>query len=332
MKKLLAFVTTSNALSRTAMEEASRVGQRLADIDHLLLALVLDEGTAGQVLRREGITLDATRKAVADEHAQQLAGLGVDASWPEQGRIVYHETGGYDWSERALTVLKRAGDDHRGDYAAAVLDELMGEPSGLIAAVLERLGTSPAIIRAALHEVLHIPGAGVEAREGAQRMSATRESFVPAPVDRVWALLADPESMPRWDPSSVAAVTGAPEPPAAVGDTWKASAPTHSPAGKRLRIRPEYATQHVQLVQREEGRTISWRHTYPQAPTANSKVVAVVLEPVAGGTRVRVTVTWERHPRRQGRGVLALIGRPWVRLVLPLQASSVGAGIARAFR
>jgi hypothetical protein len=76
---------TAQALSLTAMEEASRRGQREADIDDLFLALVVSEQIAGQVLRWTGITLDAALEAVAAQHAAQLESIGITADLPDPG-------------------------------------------------------------------------------------------------------------------------------------------------------------------------------------------------------------------------------------------------------
>ena len=100
MSKFTRAASTSHTLSLAAMEEASRLGQRTADIDHLFLALALSEQAAGQVLRSFGITLDSAREAVAAQHTAQLASLGVETVVPEPGSIVFHKTGGYEWSPR----------------------------------------------------------------------------------------------------------------------------------------------------------------------------------------------------------------------------------------
>ncbi|MGO3678602.1 MAG: Clp protease N-terminal domain-containing protein, partial [Microbacteriaceae bacterium] len=65
MSRLTRMLAASQALSITAMEEASRVGLRTATIEHLLLALTVDEGIAGQALRANGVTIEAARDAIA---------------------------------------------------------------------------------------------------------------------------------------------------------------------------------------------------------------------------------------------------------------------------
>ncbi|MGO0575869.1 hypothetical protein [Ornithinimicrobium panacihumi] len=53
MSKYVRLAQTSQTLSLTAVEEASREGLREADLEHLLLALVLSPEPAGEVLRPE---------------------------------------------------------------------------------------------------------------------------------------------------------------------------------------------------------------------------------------------------------------------------------------
>src|SRR5690606_16041423 len=70
-KRMSAFLNTAatmQTLSVAGMEEASRDGRREGDLEHVLLALVLSEQSAGQVLRGLGITLDAARLAVREQH------------------------------------------------------------------------------------------------------------------------------------------------------------------------------------------------------------------------------------------------------------------------
>ena len=201
MSKFTDAVTTSHTLSLTAMEEASRFGQRTADIDHMFLALVVSEQIAGQVLRSMGVTLESARDALAQQHSAQLASLGINSESASQGRIVFHETGGYEWSDRALEVIKRASDgDKRGD-AAAVLRELAAEPSGMIEQVLQRLGSASDAVIARLDQVERNPALTPRHTIQPGRLSGVSEAFAPATVERVWKLLADPLRMPVWEPA-----------------------------------------------------------------------------------------------------------------------------------
>jgi hypothetical protein len=142
MSKFIQRLATGYGLSINAGEEASRFGVHAVDVDHVFLALVIDEGTAGQVLRRAGITLAAAREAVASRHREDLERLGVQAELPGDGRIRFLEQGGIEWTDRALDLVSRAGGKHRSGDATAVLRDVLGEPSGTVEDVLARLGTT----------------------------------------------------------------------------------------------------------------------------------------------------------------------------------------------
>lgn len=331
MSKFTTSAATAHMLSLTAMEEASRLGQRTADIDHLFLALVVSEQLAGQVLRGLGITLDSARDAVAQQHAEQLASLGIDAPTPSVSRIVFHETGGYEWSERALKVIKRSSAGKRSGDASAVLRELIAEPSGLIEAVLMRLGAPPKAVLAKLDQTKDYP-AQQEANSG--RLSGASEAFVPAPVDWVWALLTDPTRMPEWEPSigNVDASGQTPE----IGTTWAARTRTQRSDGKPVRVKPEFITQRIEFLALERNRCIAWRFAYPDAPNSNAKRVKIALEPTAGGTKLRLAIAWEPNPERRQPGfsrfLLRPLIRPWTKYLIWIQLSQLSSGISRALR
>jgi uncharacterized protein YndB with AHSA1/START domain len=331
MSKFTSMAATAQTLSLTAMEEASRRGQREADIDHLFLALVINDQVAGQVLRGIGITLDAARAAVAAQHSAQLESIGITAEIPDAERIVFHETGGYEWSRRALDIFKRATDDGRNGDAAAVLRELVAEPSGMIEHLLRRLGTSPAEVLARLDETRQIPAHSPRAAASGA-LSGFAETFVPAPVQEVWAMLANPSRMPEWEPG-----TGSVEPAdntarPRLGDTWVSHARTHRPDGKPLKIKPEFQRRQVELLEADEGSLIAWRFSYPAAARANSRYIRINLDPAAGGTQLGVTLAWERSPERRHRHPLGPLARPWHRFAIWMHLAQVGGSISRAFR
>ena len=186
MSKFSDVADTSHQLSLAAMEEASRTGHRTADIEHLLLALTLTDQPGGQVLRGFGVTIETTRHAIAQQHAEQLASLGVTAHPSADGPIVFHETGGYEWSDRALAIIQRsAGRGRRGD-AVAVLRELVAEPSGLIGDLLRRMDTPPEELLERLDAADRIPARPTTDRPR-RPLSRRSEAFVPASLDEVWA-------------------------------------------------------------------------------------------------------------------------------------------------
>lgn len=335
MNKFTVVAATSHTLSVAALEEASRLGEPIADIDHLLLALTITEQLAGQVLRASGITLDAARDAVAAQHAEQLAGLGIAADPPPAGRITFHETTARaEWSERALTIFQRASErDRRGD-AAAVLRELLGEPSGLVDAVLGKLGTDAVALRDRLDraEATHAPSANVAARDA---LTGHAEAFVPAPPAEVWALLLDPTRTPEWDPM-VSAVDDLPE-TATPGSTWT----MHARRSRRSRPNGRVSRRHAgvqtgvtRLDDAEPPHRVTWTATWPDAPKANARRLTIGLEPAAGGTHLRLSLAWvraaERH--RSPKRLLAPIMRPLQRYAVWFTLNQIGSGIGRAFR
>lgn len=322
---------TAQTLSVNAMEEASRTGQREADIDHMFIALVINEQVAGQVLRGLGITLDTARQAVAAQHAAQLESLGITARLPDAGRISFHETGGYEWSNRAAEVIKRANDRGKDGDAAAVLRDLLAEPSGLIVDVLGRLRTSPEEVSARLDEAERMPTGPVSSAV-VRPLSGSAEAFVAAPVEDVWRLLGDPARMSEWDPAVGGVAIRMEEDYSVPGTAWDATARSHRPDGKSLRVKPERQRQHVTLLVAEENSRIAWRFTYPDAPRANARQVEIALEHTTGGTRLSMTLTWERDPSRRDRPVLGRLLRPVQRFGIWTQLTGIGNGISRVFR
>lgn len=328
MTNFLAFAATMQTLSVAGMEEASREGRRIGDIEHVLLALVISEQSAGQVLRGLGITLDDAREAVRAQHREQLHQLGIDVESERPDRIVFHETDGYDWSERALMIMSRSTEGPgRGD-GASVLRRLLDEPSGLIEAILERLGTTTDAVRAALDDVEPAaPPAGRGVRPSRDRVRGRFETFVPAAIDDVWALVSDAERVPEWEPMTGSVKADATAEPA---DAWIAIAPTHRPDGKPIKIKAPYRRRRLTQVDSVRSTMVVWRFGYPDAAAAQPRTLAVELSPVSGGTRIVLTSEW---PRRAGwRRLVGMPLRPLQRYFVWLNLSQTGGGISRAFR
>ena len=330
MNKFSDVADTSHQLSLAAMEEASRTGHRTADIEHLLLALTLTDQPGGQVLRSFGVTIETTRHAIAQQHAEQLASLGVTAHPSADGPIVFHETDGYEWSDRALAIIQRAaGRGRRGD-AVAVLRELVAEPSGLIGDLLCRMNTPPEKLLERLDAADRIPAHPTTHRPR-RPLSRRSEAFVPAPLNEVWALLSDPQRIPEWDQSIGSVEAELSEPPRD-GDAWIAHAQTHYADGRPLRMAPELRRRLVQLDAIEPETRVAWRTTFPDRERANARVIDLTLAPAAHGTQVTISMAWDRHPARRPRPIVGWCMRPLTRLALWLQASQIGGGISRVFR
>lgn len=331
MSKFTVTAATNHALTLAAAEEASRVGQRAADLEHLLLALVVSEQIAGQVLRSFGITLATARAAVTAQHADQLAVLGVRTDLAPDGPITAHETGRYEWSRAASEVLNRSTRGDRQGDAAAVLRELLDEPSGLIEAVLGRLGATPDAIAERLDEIERLPNRP-QHFSNPRDLTGISEVFVPAVVEEVWALLADPTRMPEWEPGTgrVESAPAETEP----GATWITHARTELPDGKALRSRPGYDTWRVHVTACEEPRLVEWEFWWPDAPNSNRRRLRIELEPAAGGTQLQMSTTWVRDPARRRRWLRPVrrIMRPLHRYAIWQQLTELGASIGRVFR
>ena len=326
MSRFLNTAATMQTLSISGMEEASRDGRREGDIEHVLLALVIDEQSAGQALRSVGISLDAAREAVRAQHEEQLRQLGVEIEQNSPGRIVFHETGGYEWTDRALMIMSRSTEGTgRGD-AASVLRRLLDEPSGLIAEILERLGTTPEGVRAALDEVERT------APSAPQRPSRRRDwvhgrfaTFVPAPIEDVWALVSRAERMPEWEPMTQTIAADA------AGDaTWIVQAPERRPDGKPIKMGPEFRRRRVTQAEALSPARVVWWFEFLDAPQTAPRMLAVELSPTEGGTHVTLTATWRR--RLGWRRIMSLPLRPLQHYFIWLNLSQIGGAISRAFR
>ncbi|QIM16722.1 Clp protease [Leucobacter insecticola] len=301
MSKLLDIARTSQQLTIAAGEEASRSGQRTIDFDHLFLALVLSDQAAGQVLRGLGITIQAARDAVESYHREQLDALGLGAAMPEAGDIVFHETGGYELNRRSQEVFQNAGKGKKAGDAAAVLRELLDDPSGMIPSILDRLDTTPEEVRTRLDQAASIPELAtkhVRAPKQPGLASSRIEAFVPASIEQVWELLVDPEHMPQWD-----MYTGSvelPEDPdtglgSRQGDSWIARARTESPDGKPLRVNENYVRRQVTVTHVSPRSKIAWRIAHMDTPRPIAMRTEIALSPAAGGTQLTITVSHERR-------------------------------------
>lgn len=329
MSRLTRYATTSQRLSLTAMEEASRRGLREADLQDLFLALVLNDQPPGQALRHLGITIITARAAVQDHQKEQIASLGITADIPEPGNIVFHETGGYEWSKRAMDLIGRAGKKRRTADAAAVLRELLEEPSGVIIELLRRLGATPAAVLEELERAESSPAATKKPRPHQRgEVTGTTEAFAPAPVEDVWALVSDPARIPDWEPA-LSAVESAGE-PVEPGTAWVAHARTVTPDGKPMRVNEKFRRRGVELLEAQNRTRVQWRFTSPDARTSRPFIIAVELTPTTGGTHLTITLTWFKH--HGWRSLLRAPLRPLQRFLIWIQLSQIAGSISRTFR
>ncbi|MDR1187586.1 MAG: SRPBCC domain-containing protein [Bifidobacteriaceae bacterium] len=345
MSKYMRAAATMQTLSRTAMEEASRCGQTDTDLEHLLEALAIDAGAAGEALRAQGVTLQAVRAAAQDQHADQMRAIGVTVPMPEPGAITFDQTHGYKWTPRAQAVFSRVekNDKPRAlrDTSAAVLRELVAEPSGMITGLMTRLGASPDAILAHLDQAdAADPGRGIVQQPPVPRVPeslispgqtwARRHAFVPTDPAEVWALLADPARMPDWDPVAGSVDLPAEPSPARPGATWSTRPPHSHPDGKPLRMREPYRRREVRLAVAEEPRRIAWSMRHPDAKHPNAQRLEIDLAPAPGGTLLTATIRF--WPRGGWRRAATWPLRPLRRLIMWVHLWNVAGGIGRQFR
>lgn len=321
---LPAGIATVQSLVITAAEEAARDGRRTPDIEHVLLALTLDDADAGIALRSSGVTLDRVRAAIAEQRRHDLAALGVDAPAEIPGRAEFPEAGA-EPTERANAVIRRAFEPPRGTLLT--LEALLDDPSGLIEALLARAGSSTSAVRAAIATLDETPPAITY--QSTDPLIATRSAFIPASRADVWTLVNDPTRIPEWDPILAAVVEDG-------ADGWTATAASTAPNGSPARVRPGTEIQHVDVIERIESHRVAYRFTYPANPRLNSRRITIDVAPAAGGSRIALEVAWERsaaHSAARSAGrILRPLLRPLARLAVATQARHLAGGIGRVFR
>jgi len=322
MAKLSTVVATTHRLWLTSMEEVSRSGGKDAGVEHLLLALTLDDGDAGQVLRSLGVTIESAREAVSAQHAAQLASIGLDTTSPAPGKISFDGATGYEWTDAAQKVLSRAAARRETGDTGAVLRALLVEPSGFVEHVLERIGTSADAVAERLDQAAPLP-ASVSPRRS-DPLSRSTTAFVPASIDATWALISDPRRLGEWDPTVYSVEEGP-------SGTWVSTEAADDAGGRSRELGPMHVTVEADPAQQIARWTFSW----PAARRANRRHVVFALEPAAAGTMLRIDAKWERrsphpHPRRR-RIAMALL-RPVFRGLLWVQVTRIGSSVSAALR
>lgn len=315
MPKLSTAFATSHRLWVAAMEEASRGGGKDAGLGHLLLALTIDDGAAGQVLRASGVTIERAREAIAAQHREQLGSLGLDVDPVPDGPISLGDATGFDWTEQARAVMNRATALGETGDSAAVLRALLDEPSGFVTAVLRRLDTTPEVIGDLLAHAVALP-ASAPATSSEDPFHRSTTAFVPATPDATWALISDPRRLPEWDAATESVTPGA-------AGSW--IAPPQDGRGSDL------GPQHFTVDADESRRVAHWTFWWPASVRrTNRRHVIFALEPEASGTSLRVDTTWETASTRRHGWLRA--ARPFFRALLWFQVTRVASSISAALR
>lgn len=86
------------------------------------------------------------------------------------------------------------------------------------------------------------------------RIASSTEVFVPAPVEEVWELFADPAHIPTWEPSIGIIDHNAHE--LTPVTTWTGSTPTSYPDGKPTKIKPQFRRRSIELASANRPETV----------------------------------------------------------------------------
>lgn len=321
MSRLGDMFVLGQQISIAAKEEASRYDLPQVDVDHLLLALLVSGGSAGELLRGQGLTLDAARRATEQVRAQHVARLGIVAPAVPPRPIRDPALGEIDWTRRALAVV--GGNDDRGELG--LLAGLLDEPSRLVVEVLAEAGVDLGEVRAGLTDRRGTSGPAPVAASDPDWRGVTRTGFAPAPIAEVWALVSDLARRPEWD-DTVRTVH-------AVGpDVWETEVTTSRPDGRPARRRPGYTRARHRRIAYEPEDLVEWEITLPDLrkrwPSRHR--LNIRLRPATGGTALELTLSWPRpagrHRFRQG------LLHPVARAIATVQLTGYAAAVSRRLR
>lgn len=323
MSKISDAFALSQRLSIAAGEECARLGNPEIDVEHLFLALLVTDGSAGRVLRGLGITVVSGRAAVAQVHAERLAVLGISSPSLPAARTDPALVGELRWSPRGLAVM-RSVPDYSDDLS--FLTALVEEPGGFVRDVLGALGFDSRQVRDAIAAGPSTGGERTPPHDLSTEQgwrSVSHQAFAPAPVDAVWDLVSTPDRRLEWDSLQVASAhPRGDELVDLEGTTTRAD-------GRRLRVRADRVRMQQRLLASEPQRHIEWEISWPdRGPGAPVQRFAVWLEPVGGGTQLRLRSRWRRRTGMSGLLRSPLL--PLLRFAFKQQLVARAAGISRA--
>lgn len=321
MSRLGDMFVLGQQISIAAKEEASRYDLPQVDVDHLLLALLVGGGSAGELLRGQGLTLDAARRATEQVRAQHVARLGIVVPAVQPRPIRDPSFGEIDWTRRALNVVR--GNDDRGELG--LLTRLLDEPSRLVVEVLAEAGVDRGALAAALADPRTAAGAAPVAVSDPDWPGVTRTGFAPAPVAEVWALVSDLARRAEWDDTVRSVQPVGP-------DVWEIELTSSRPDGRPARRRPGYTRAHHRRIAYELDQLVEWEITLPdlRKPWPGRHRLRIRLRPATGGTALELTLSWPRRTGRHrvGQGLL----HPVARAIATVQLTGYIAAVSRRLR
>lgn len=299
MSKIAQTMSWFREVSVLAEDEQRRAGHPEIDAEHLLLGLIGIGGAVTDALADRGVTLPRAREACAALHERRAASLGVALAGTAGERIPdHHAPRGFVFRADVRRMLERAASRPVPDVA--LLRALCDEPSGHARDVL-------AVLDVDAGELLGAVGSSANAEDAAPAGGQLRR-FLPAPPEKVWELLSDPERFLAWNDFEFEA--------AAVDDgVVRARVRERGIDGRPLRVRPAFRDVQLALARSEAPRVVEWERSYPAAGASRGWTLRAQLAPSGSGTEL--ALAFVAAGAAEG-GVLARLGRIALRPLRPL--------------
>ena len=269
-------------LLKAANSEAIRAGHSQIDVEHLLLALLVQDGDAATALTRAGVHLGPAREALAaQERDDQLAlGLGhkltgqpsappVPTPYPTQLLPLTPAAQAISWDYR------RRG---KPDLDLWLLARLIEEPQGPPARLLRRLGVDATAVVATSPR-----RAGARPRPRGPQV----ELNVTVTAAALWRTIADPTRRPEWD-QDAGAVEVIDEQTFIVTPRLVVES-THD--GHAAWMVDKVVTYRV--IDHTPERFVQWELSYPRRPDQRPYLEqqSITVTPVSGGARLTLTAS-----------------------------------------
>jgi ATP-dependent Clp protease ATP-binding subunit ClpA len=150
---------TIKTLLEGAEAEANRDGESMPGAEHLLLAaLDMPDGTARRAFERVGADPSSLRQAIAEQHAEALRAVGIDADAGAEpaGSVAPRANGAYRSTGSAQSAFQAAGSlarkSHTQLVGAHVVLAITDMEHGTAIRAVRSLGIDPAALAAAARD------------------------------------------------------------------------------------------------------------------------------------------------------------------------------------
>lgn len=171
---------------------------------------------------------------------------------------------------------------NRPEQDVALLEALVGEPSGHIREVLRELAVSP-------YSLASVVGNPIEDPAQNERPPDYRR-FVASPLDQVWALVSDPDRWVEWNSFEFerAEITDS--------GVTRAYARTRDLAGKPRNVKSRLMIAEYIVSRFEPPHLIQWERSFTGTGMPATPSLRVTLSPKTAGTDVNLTFVRNATP------------------------------------